>query len=292
VTKQALPSAQKLLERGGHELERAGVADFKWEAERLLRHALGWTRDHLIAHSDEPVTAEASGHFFQLLQRRRGREPLQYVLGVQEFWGMELRVTPSVLIPRPETEGLVEQTLQRFESGFARIVDVGCGSGCIALALASALPRAEIFATEVSHRALAVARENAGRHELAGRIQFLQGDLLAPLMERGLTGTFHAVVSNPPYIPDSEMLGLEPEVRDYEPRVALAAGENGLDTIQRLIPQAEEMLAPGGYLFMEIGHDSEPRVKELLSETALAWEKTVPDLQGIPRVFIAKKTNG
>ena len=109
-------------------------------------------------------------------------------------------------------------------------------------------------------------------------------------MEKGLTGTFHAVVSNPPYIPDSEMLGLEPEVRDYEPRVALAAGEHGLDAISRLIPQAEEMLSDGGYLLMEIGHDSEPRVKELLSETGLAWDETVPDLQGIPRVLIARKT--
>jgi release factor glutamine methyltransferase len=290
VKQQALPSAQKLLERGAHELECAGVAEFKWEAERLLRHALDWSRDHLIAHAEEPVTAEASGHFFQLLERRRGREPLQYVLGVQEFWGMELRVTPSVLIPRAETEGLVEQTLERFRNGPTRIVDVGCGSGCIALALASELPRAEIFATEVSHRALAVARENAGRHGLAQRIQFHQGDLLTPLMEKGLSGSFHAVVSNPPYITDSEMLGLEPEVRDYEPRVALAAGEHGLDTIRRLIPQAEEMLATGGYLLLEIGKDSEAGVTELLTETALEWEKTVPDLQGIPRVLIAKKT--
>ena len=246
--------------------------------------------DHLIAHSDEPVTAEASGHFFQLLERRRGREPLQYVLGVQEFWGMELRVTPSVLIPRPETEGLVEQTLERFRNGPARIVDVGCGSGCIALALASELPQAEIFATEVSHRALAVARDNATRHGLDRRITFLHGDLLAPLMEKGLTGAFQAVVSNPPYITDSEMQILAPEVRKYEPRVALSAGEHGLDTISRLVTQAEAILASGGYLFMEIGKGGEPQVKELLPETALVWEETVPDLQGIPRVLVARKS--
>jgi release factor glutamine methyltransferase len=260
-----------------------------WEAERLLRHALGWTRDHLIAHPDEPVSAEASGHFFQLMERRRGREPLQYVLGVQEFWGMELRVTPSVLIPRPETEGLVEQTLARFRDRAARIVDVGCGSGCIALALAAELPQAEVFATEVSPGALAVARENATRHDLARRITFFQGDLLEPLLEKEGAGKLDVVVSNPPYITDEEMKTLAPEIREYEPRAALAAGKEGLDVISRLIPQAEELLSPDGYLLMEISEVTEPGSKEILSKTALVWEETVPDLQGIPRVLIARK---
>jgi release factor glutamine methyltransferase len=290
VKKQAPPSARKLLERGAYELERAGVAESKWEAERLLRNALGWTRDYLIAHSDEPVPAEASGLFFHLVERRRGREPLQYVLGVQDFWGLELRVTPSVLIPRPETEGLVEQTLARFRDRPARIVDVGCGSGCIALALASKLPQAEVFATEISPGALAVARENATRHDLARRVTFFQGDLLQPFLEKERAGKFDAVVSNPPYITDAEMKTLAPEVREYEPRVALAAGEQGLDVIGRLIPQAEELLTPDGYLLMEISEATEPGCKELLSKTTLVWEETVPDLQGIPRVLIAKKS--
>jgi release factor glutamine methyltransferase len=279
----------KLLERGAHELDRAGVPESTWEAERLLRHALGWTRDHLIAHSDEPVTAEVSGHFFQLVERRRGRVPLQYIIGVQEFWGLELRVTPSVLIPRPETEGLVEQTLARFRDRSATIVDVGCGSGCIALALASELPKARVFATEVSPGALAVARENATRHDLARRITFFHGDLLRPLLEKELGGKFDAVVSNPPYIADAEMKTLAPEVREYEPRVALAAGEHGLDVINRLVPQAEELLSPGGFLFLDVSEATEPGCEGLLSDTALVWEETVPDLQGIPRVLIARK---
>jgi release factor glutamine methyltransferase len=202
---------------------------------------------------------------------------------------MELRVTPAVLIPRPETEGLVEQVLERFQSNSSRLVDVGCGSGCIAIALAKELPGAEVYATETSHPALAVARDNAHRHDMGKRITFHQGDLLQPLFDKGLQQSFDAVISNPPYITDEEMESLAPEVRDYEPRAALAAGKDGLDVIRRLLPEAEALLAPGGQLFLEIGKDMEPQLKDLLSKTELTWEKTVPDLQRIPRVVIARK---
>ncbi len=251
MKKGASPSAQKLLERGAHELENVGIADGRWEAERLLRHALGWTREFLLAHPEETVHAEASGHFFQLVERRKGREPLQYILGKQEFWGMDLRVTPAVLIPRPETEGLVEEVVARLRDRRAQVVDVGCGSGCIALALASELPDARIYATEISPAALAVARENARRHEMNPRIEFLQGDLLEPLAKKELEGTIDVVATNPPYLTDSDMKSLEPEVRDYEPRLALEAGMDGLAVVRRLIPQAKCIL--------EAGRDLRPR---------------------------------
>jgi release factor glutamine methyltransferase len=289
VKKGALPNASKLLERGAFELEKAGVARSKWEAELLLRHALGWSREFLLAHPNETVKAEASGHFFQLVERRRGRVPLQYILGHQEFWGMEFRVTPAVLIPRPETEGLIEQTLLRLRGRPVKIVDVGCGSSCIAVALAHELPQAQIYATDISPAALAVARENAVRHGQGNRIAFFQGDLMEPLREKGLQGELDGVVCNPPYIIDSEFGELAPEVKEYEPRMALAAGAEGLDVITLLVPQAATMLSECGFLLLEIGVGMEPRVKELVAENGLTWEATVPDLQGIPRVLIAKK---
>jgi release factor glutamine methyltransferase len=227
--------------------------------------------------------------FFQLVERRCGREPLQYVVGTQEFWGEEIRVTPAVLIPRPETEGLVEQVLSHHRGNSTRIVDVGCGSGCIAIALAKDLPDAEVYATETSPPALAVARDNAQRLGIGERIMFYQGDLLQPLFDKGLQDNFDVVVSNPPYVSDEEIESLTPEIREYEPRVALAAGKDGLDVIRRLLPEAEAILTTGGRLFLEIGEGMEPQLKELLSNTGLTWEKTVPDLQGIPRVVVARK---
>ena len=289
MKKGASPSAQKLLERGAHELANVGISDSKWEAERLLRHALGWTREFLLAHPGESVHAEASGHFFQLVERRKGREPLQYIIGEQEFWGMALRVTPAVLIPRPETEGLVEQTIVPLRDRRAQVVDVGCGSGCIALALASELPDARIYATEISPAALAVARENASRHEKEKKVEFLQGNLLEPLVNKNLEGTFDAIVTNPPYLTDSDMKSLEPEVRGYEPRLALEAGADGLSVVRRLLPQAEVFLKRGGRFILEVGINMENPVRELIDASGLSWKKTVPDLQGIPRVMVAEK---
>ena len=202
---------------------------------------------------------------------------------------MALRVTPAVLIPRPETEGLVEETIARLRGRRAQVVDVGCGSGCIALALASELPDARIYATEISPAALAVARENARRHEMDQKIEFLQGNLLDPLVNKSLDGTFDAVATNPPYLTDSDMKSLEPEVREYEPRLALEAGKDGLSVVRRLIPQAKVFLKPGGRFILEVGINMENPVRELIEASGLSWEKTVPDLQGIPRVLVAKK---
>ena len=233
------PSAARLLERGADELARAGVDNARREAELLLGYALGCSSESLLAHLPEPVNPEAAGYFFHLLERRRGRVPLQYLIGEQEFWGLSFRVTPSVLIPRPETEGVVEAAIERLSAlplRTARLADVGCGSGCIAVALARELPLARVLATDISPAALAVARENAERHGVGARISFLQGDLLDPLLEEEGAAPLDAVLSNPPYVAEPELQSLQPEVREHEPRVALVGGPEGLEVIQRLLP--------------------------------------------------------
>ena len=279
-------SAGRLLERGASELERVGVADSRFQAELLLRHALGCTRESLLARLHQPVPAEASGHFFQLVERRRGRVPVQYVVGTQEFYGLSFRVTPAVLIPRPESEGLVGEAVRELGATHEpRIVDVGCGSGCIAVAIAHTLSEAEVVAIDASPQALAIARENALRHGVASRIEFIEGDLLVPLQTRNVD----AIVSNPPYIPDEELETLEPEVSEHEPRQALSGGKDGLSVIERLLPEADKALRRGGFFFMEIGHDQDERVRELVKKSGLEYVRTVPDLAGIPRIVVSKK---
>ncbi len=279
-------SAARFLERGADELGRAGITEARLEAELLLRHALGCTRESLLTRLQEPVPAEATGHFFQLVERRRGHVPVQYIIGTQDFYGLSFHVTPAVLIPRPETEGVVEQTALAFENARApRIADIGCGSGCIAVALAHILRDAELVAVDRSKAALAIARENALRHGVVARVEFLESDLLEAVADSDLD----AVVSNPPYIPDEELAGLEPEVTEHEPRDALSGGADGLDVIRRLLPQVHQALKPGGILVLEIGHGQSQAVETLLREAALEHERTVPDLAGIPRIVIARK---
>lgn len=279
-------SAARFLERGADELGRAGITEARLEAELLLRHALGCTRESLLTRLQEPVPAEATGHFFQLVERRRGHVPVQYIIGTQDFYGLSFHVTPAVLIPRPETEGVVEQTALAFENARApRIADIGCGSGCIAVALAHILRDAELVAIDRSKAALAIARENALRHGVVARVEFLESDLLEAVADSDLD----AVVSNPPYIPDEELAGLEPEVTEHEPRDALSGGADGLDVIRRLLPQVHQALKPDGILVLEIGHGQSQAVETLLREAALEHERTVPDLAGIPRIVIARK---
>ena len=286
---QASPSAGRLLERGAQELERAGVSRSRWEAEVLLRQAMGCSRETLLADLAEPVEAEAAGYFFQLVDRRRGRVPLQYLLGSQEFWGLTFQVTPAVFIPRPETECLVEEAIRRLGHRPVRVADVGCGSGCVAISIAASLPASQLYAIDLSPAALAVAGENARRNEVSSRIEFLQGDLLHPLLDRSEPPLLDAVVSNPPYVPEPDLVGLQPEVKDHEPRMALAAGPDGLEIVRRLLPQAESLLVPEGFLLLEIGMGMENKVKSLLAETRLTWQTTVPDLQGFPRILVAQQ---
>ncbi len=211
-------------------------------------------------------------------------EPIQYITGEQEFYSLALRVTPAVLIPRPETEHLVESVLVELKTLRApRILDVGTGSGAIAIALAQYLPEAHVTATDISTAALALAQENAARHQLTGRIQFAESDLLTALPEQ----TFDAIVSNPPYVPEADRTALHPEVRDYEPATALFAGEDGLAIYHRLIPQARAALVFNGLLALEIGYGQRDAIGELLA----GWNvvRFIDDLQGIPRVALGRK---
>ncbi|WP_433969527.1 peptide chain release factor N(5)-glutamine methyltransferase [Tunturiibacter gelidiferens] len=222
------------------------------------------------------------------INRRLQLEPIQYITGEQEFYGLRLHVTPAVLIPRPETEHLVEAVLKLLPANQpVKLVDIGTGSGAIAIALAVHLPLAEITALDLSSDALAIAERNAREHGVANRIQFLQSDLLVAI--KSLGQTFDAIVSNPPYIPESDRPTLHPQVRDHEPATALFAGETGLDIYRRLIPEAASALKPNGILALEIGHGQQKPLTHLLA----GWNDVtfVNDLQHIPRVALARRPN-
>jgi release factor glutamine methyltransferase len=252
------------------------------DAELLLLRAIHKDRAFLLTHPDAELTPPQQSTYEQWITRRAQHEPVQYIIGEQEFYGLMLRVTPDVLIPRPETEHLVEALLQRFPPNAPlRIADVGTGCGAIAVALAHALPHATITALDNSATALAIARQNAARHNVASRISLLESDLLSAVAQE----SFDAIVSNPPYVPESEIL--EPQVRNFEPASALFAGPSGLDIYERLIPQAWTALKPQGWLLMEIGHGQRDALAQLLSQ----WNDVsfVDDLQQIPRVAIARR---
>jgi release factor glutamine methyltransferase len=255
------------------------------DAELLLLRAVGRDQAWLLAHPEAELTAEQAAQFEGWIARRALDEPVQYILGEQEFYGLAFRVTPAVLIPRPETEHLVEAVLARVAQDAAvRICDVGTGSGAIAVALARALPRAQVTGLDIAPAALAVARENASRHAVAERVRFVESDLLGAV--RG--ERFDGVVANPPYVADAEVL--EAQVRDYEPHGALFAGATGLEIYRRLIPEAWTALVPGGWLLMEIGHGQRDALAGLLT----GWHDVsfVADLQGIPRVAVARRGVG
>jgi release factor glutamine methyltransferase len=252
------------------------------DAELILAHVLGCDPTALLTHPERPLSAEEADEFEGLLKRRLANEPVQYLTGEQEFFGLLFEVSPDVLIPRPETEHLVEAVLERFgREANPRIVDVGTGSGAIAVAIAHALPRSQVTAVDSSPKALEVACRNADRHGVMDRISFLQSDLLAATEPT----QFDVVVSNPPYVADGEVL--EPQVASYEPRSALYAGPTGLEVYESLIPQASTALKPRGWLMMEIGYGQRPALEALLG----AWSAVsfVPDLQGIARVVLAQK---
>lgn len=258
------------------------LPDGRRDAELLLMRCIGRERSFLLTHPEVEISPRHLEQYRKWLERRAAHEPIQYIVGEQEFFGLSLRITPEVLIPRPETEHLVEAALERLPRNQPlRIADVGTGSGAIALALAHALPRAELTALDISAAALAIATENAAGHGLAERVRCVQSDLLAAVENE----RFDAVVSNPPYIAEGEEL--EPQVRDYEPRPALYAGPTGLEVYQRLIPQARGVLKAAGWLVMEIGYGQQAALTRLLE----GWDAVnfMPDLQGIPRVAIARR---
>jgi release factor glutamine methyltransferase len=284
-------------------LTNAHVPSPRMNAELLIMFTLDCDRSYLYAHPERELTPDETCRYDEVLARRTTGVPAQYITGHQEFWGTDLIVSPAVLIPRPETEHLVETVLelasavvskkgqgqdQRPGTGVSaphglRIVDVGTGSGAIALALAKDLPAAEIHATDISSEALKLARVNAARHQLSSRIAFHRTDLL----DGFAPASFDFVVSNPPYVGDSEADSVQLEVRKFEPPNAVFAGPTGLEVIERLIPQAREVLRPGGWLVFEISGTIADPVHGLLS----SWNRVAirNDLQGIARVAIARK---
>lgn len=283
ILREAIQAAAEQLARDPH--LRASA---RRDAELLLQHRLGLTRAALLANPTRRLASDELEDYQNLITRRRLHEPVQYITGVQEFYGLNLRVTPAVLIPRPETEHLVEAVLERLpHDRLVTIADIGTGSGAIALTLAAHLPQAAITAIDLSPMALDVARANAEALELSSRVRFLDSDLLASLSPSETHAGFDAIVSNPPYVSITDAPELHPQVREYEPSSALFAGADGLEVYRRLVPQAAEALKPGGLLAMEIGHGQTEALAILLA----GWKDVifVDDLQGIPRVALARR---
>jgi release factor glutamine methyltransferase len=263
-------------------LTTAQVGSPRMNAEVLLMFTLGCDRAYLYAHNERELSADETIRYDEALGQRAQGIPSQYITGHQEFWGMDLIVTPAVLIPRPETEHLIEALLPLAKGmEHPKIVDVGTGSGCVALALAKELPGSQIHACDISPEALEIARANAARHRLDSRIEFHKADLL-----EGIPGEFDFVVSNPPYVGESEADTVQLEVRKFEPRSAVFAGPVGAELIAHLIPQAKGKLKPGGWLILEISGTIAQEVERLL----VGWDgvEIKNDLQNIPRVAIAK----
>lgn len=265
-------------------LEAHDIGSPRLNAETLLMFTLGCDRAYLYTHPERDLTTDEQQRYDEAIAERSTGRPAQYITGHQEFWGLDLLVSPAVLIPRPETEHVIETVLDLArESVFKNVADVGTGTGCIALALATELPQAAITALDISSAALDIARANAARLQLDQRITFREGDLLAGCE----AAAFDLVVSNPPYVGAGESDKVQRQVRDFEPRIAVFSGEQGLDIYRRLIPQARAALAPGGWLVMEIGYSIEDAVRVLLA----GWDdvRVTNDLQGIPRVLAAKR---
>ena len=292
-----MSDVRNTLKQGLARLREAQVPSFTLAAELLLLHVLGRDRTWLYAHPEEQLSTTDAERFFALIARRAAGEPTQHLTGKQEFWGLEFEVTPDVLIPRPETEHLIEVALDRlavreiragrkptFGGSGSQIADVGTGSGCIAIALAKELPGATIHATDISSAALAVAKRNATRHSVANQINFIECNLLhltAPQLD--------LIVSNPPYVGRCEAETLAREVRDHEPEIALYGGEEGYELYADLITESAAHLQSGGILVLELGHNSLPAVQPLLEAPTWTNVAVTNDLAGIPRVIAAER---
>jgi release factor glutamine methyltransferase len=323
---EEMTDVRTALKQGLAQLRDAHVPSCTLASELLLLHVLGRDRTWIYAHPEEEIAAADAERYLKLIARRAAGEPTQHLTGKQEFWGLEFEVTPDVLIPRPETEHVIEVALDRLAVREIRagrkqtltgeglqIADIGTGSGCIAIALAKELPQAVIVASDLSPAALAVARRNAQRHSVADRIQFLESNLLegfragaqyiVPLQDK-TTGVaehqspatshqspiFDLIASNPPYVGRREAATLMREVRDHEPEVALYGGEEGYEFYADLITQAAAHLKPGGILVLELGHNSLPAVQPLLDGPTWTNVGVTNDLAGIPRVIAAERT--
>lgn len=285
----AATDARALVAEATALLAAAGVAEPGRDAEFLLAHLLATTRARLHAGATRPIPPETAVAFRDLVRRRAARVPIQHLTGRQEFWSLPFEVTPDVLIPRPETEHLIEAYLALTLGAAPVVLDLGTGSGCLAVVAALERPAAQVTATDLSRAALAVARRNAERHGVADRIRFLAGDLFAPVEEAGLAGRVDVLLGNPPYIGEADLSGLEPEVRDHEPRAALTPGADGLALHRRIARGAPSVLAPGGHLIVEIGLGQAGEARVLYDAAGLEVLSIRPDLAGIERVLLARR---
>lgn len=273
------------------ELAAAGIEAPEREARWLIEHALGLSGSSELLDRTRQVDGDGMAKVYACVSRRAAREPLQYILGSQEFCGLEFEVNTSVLIPRPETELLLQEVIRRLpHSSQPIIVDVGTGSGCLAVTLARALPDVSIVATDISVDALETAKRNAHRHGVETAVRWLQGDLLAPLAGSGYEGLVTAIMANPPYIRESEWNDLQPEVGRYEPRLALVAGTRGIEVHERILDQALVYLAPGGFLAMEMGLGQSGEITERIQRMpAYELAEVVRDEAGIDRIVIVQR---
>jgi len=275
--------SRELLQNAARRLAEAGVETPLLDAQLLLAHVLHCSRLDLIAHPERSLTEAELREFNVVLGRRSAREPLAYILGHKEFYGLEIDVAPGVLIPRPETELLVEECTRRLTRSSPVIADIGTGSGAVAVALAASIPSAAVYATELSPAALEVARRNVEKHDLSGRVTLVRGDLVEPLA--GMS--FDAIVSNPPYIPTGEIESLQPEIRLHEPIEALDGGPDGLGVYRRLIPAAKPLLLEGGFLAVEVGSGQAGAVGGIAQGAGYGEIVIARDLAGIERVVVA-----
>lgn len=276
-----------LLEWTSGYFNSKGIMEPRLEAELLLAHVLGLNRVDLYVNYHQPVNSRERTVYREIILRRLQGEPVAYLTGRKEFYSLNFKVNRNVLIPRPDTEILVEKAIEQGKSvgPLVRIADIGTGSGAIAITLAFNLPEAEVYAIDISPAALRVAEDNARLHGVVDRISFLPGDLAVPLLENGVT--LDMIVANLPYIPTSEIERLDPEIKDFEPHRALDGGEDGLTHYRRLIPQAYRVLRTGGYFLAEIGYDQAPLMKALM--TSFTGVEIIPDLAGRDRLVMGRK---
>lgn len=280
-------SIAEVLKQASRVLDGAGVPEARREAGSLLSFVLGKDRTFLISHAEDTVDDGSVDQLREFVERRAAGEPLQYITGVQDFYAREFRVTPDVLIPRPETELLVEAALEVTKVDSPVFCDVGTGSGCIAVTLLCEIVGSRAVAVDKSSAALEVAKLNAGKQSVTDRAEFVVSDCFDALDSREYQ--FDLIVSNPPYVSEAALAGLQREVRDHEPRVALSPGGDGLSVIRRLLTEASAFLKPNGHLLMEIGFDQGERVRNLVDEGVWTLIEVRPDLQCIPRIVVLRK---
>lgn len=287
-----MPTIAAIRLSGADELRQARVDAPVLTADLLLAFVLGYDRVRILIRPEEQVPEQSLAEFRKLISRRAQGEPLQYLTGTKEFYGLSFRVTPDVLIPRPETELMVEKAVELIRNGSApgsTYVDVGTGSGCIAVSLAHEVARARGFAVDISAGALGIARGNALRHGVAERIEMIRSDLLGCFLPNP---SFDLILCNPPYIALKDCGSLPRDVRDYEPHRALFGGESGLEVYERLLPEAVPRLYPEGYVLLELGMGQAAAVTSLVNKAGLELVTIVDDLQGIPRCLVGRRPSG